>query len=250
MSAAAATEYLSRLLNRAIEPGTVLRLSSAQRARFGAWLHTQGILGKEAALTAPFSVETLVLGSLEAPGKPARAPESAPTVTTHGPSGALGIDLQNVGELLADVDVKDLKGNEELRRIFTLRELTHAEARPAPLETLTGIYAAKEAIRKSMGGATLEPDAFRAIEVLPDPHGKPTAAGFDVSISHSGGFAVAVACRSGQARPADPDKPSDLQVDPVPAKRASGMTVALLVLVGVLLTVNIALLVRLFAWRS
>jgi phosphopantetheine--protein transferase-like protein len=256
MSTAAATEYLGRLLNRAIEPGTVLRLSSAQRARFGAWLQTQGIAGKDAALTAPFSVETLVLDATETPDPPARAPASTQPVPAHAPSTSLGIDLQSVTELLADVDVKDLKGNAELRQIFTLRELTHAEARPAPLETLAGIYAAKEAIRKSMGGAALATDVFRAIEVLPDQHGKPTAAGFDVSISHSGGFAIAVACRSAQVPAETAEKSPGSSAGavsaplPLPARGISRMTLALVVLVGVLLIVNIALLVRLVGWRS
>lgn len=108
----------------------------------------------------------------------------------------VGIDIQAIDELMAGVANRDdFKGDPELLRLFTMRELSYAQSRPGPSETLAGLFAAKEAMRKCLGGASIDAEAFRALEVLPDEYGRPVAAGFSLSISHSGNFAIAVANR-------------------------------------------------------
>jgi len=82
-----------------------------------------------------------------------------------------------------------------LRRVFTTSELI--DCRPAHL---AGTFAAKEAIIKAVG----IPLAWHALEIVRGPSGRPrvgltpsdclsTLQAIDVSISHDGDYAVAVA---------------------------------------------------------
>jgi phosphopantetheine--protein transferase-like protein len=256
MSTVAAVEYLSKLLNRPVDAGTILRLSSAQRARFNAWLHTQGIKEQDALLIGEFSLDALLSGVARDTGTPSVPPvQSAATESVPATPFALGVDIQRIDELLANVNVTDLKADSELAALFTARELSYAQARPGPLDTLAGLYAAKEAVRKCIGGRPLTPEAFRSLEILPDDNGKPCAAGFELSISHSGGFAVAIACRFNSV-PAPAGPGASAMPDRVPkssmAAASSGvrvLEVALTILIAVSVCVQLVLLFRFVPWR-
>ncbi len=192
-----AAEFLGTLLNRPLTAATPLRLSSAQRARFNAWLHERGIQVQDQRLSGEFTIAELI-------GEGAAASAPAPEATSPLPATAasamlpieVGLDIQSVAELTDGINLLDLKGDSQMTRLFTASELSYAQARPSPAETVAGLFAAKEAIRKSMGGPAWTPEQFRGIEVLPDEGGRPTFPGFAVSISHSGGMAAAIACRS------------------------------------------------------
>jgi phosphopantetheine--protein transferase-like protein len=108
----------------------------------------------------------------------------------------IGIDIQSVAELIKPESRNDLKGDVELCAIFTLRELSYAEAKADPAQTLAGIFAAKEAARKA--DPLLLRRALTDIEILPDADGAPRLPGFAISISHSSGIAIAIAIPVGE----------------------------------------------------
>lgn len=253
MLATAASDYLGKLLNQSIDVRTVLRLSSAQRARFQAWLSQQGVSIDDTVLTGEFSLERLLDGSghQAARGAPPVVRKEADVLSPTGLT--VGIDIQHIGELFQSSNSNDFKSDAELTRIFTLRELSYAQSSTVPMDTLAGIFSAKEAVRKCWGGPALSQEEFRAIEILPDRDGKPTASGFELSIAHSGGLAVAVAARY-VARTVPASTPSQ-QAAPTaseaPARHAGSHRIqtASLVLIAVLVALQLVVLVKLLGWR-
>lgn len=233
-----AAEFLGTLLNRQLTASTLLRLSSAQRARFNAWLHERGVEVQDQRLSGEFTIAELVGdGSANTATAPTPALLSlAPTTSIMaGSTLEVGLDIQSVAELTAGINMLDLKADGQMTRMFTARELSYAQAKPYPGETITGLFAAKEAIRKCLGGPAWTPEEFRAIEVLPDEDGRPMFAGFSISISHSAGIAAAIACRSGVA----PDRASGAEslksastnntaFATVPARRIEGWLVIII----------------------
>jgi phosphopantetheine--protein transferase-like protein len=186
-------EYLSTLLNRPVSVGESVSLSSAQRARFIGWLEVNGRAVGSGAIPAQFEVSELArsLGVMPAPsgGGSSRRPTSGPV--TAAMVRGVGIDIQSVAELVKPEAINDLKNDAELRAMFTLRELSYAADKGNSAETLAGLFAAKEAIRKA--DPDMLPQALSSIEILPDAQGAPRFPGFAISISHSAGFAVAIA---------------------------------------------------------
>lgn len=221
--------FLSKLLNRTVAADTVLRLSSAQRARFAAWLHVQGTVVNAASLVKEFKLSDLFSGSAEL------APDGMVARTSEMPVNVVGVDLQSISELVPILPGADLKTDPELLRLFTLHELSYAQARPNPAETLAGLFAAKEAIRKCIGVGNLSAEEFRDLEILPDALGRPTIAGYDLSIAHSGDFAMAIALS------ARPSVEAPVVAGPVIAERVNtGRTNWLqIALTGVLLAVAV-----------
>ncbi len=110
-----------------------------------------------------------------------------------------------------------------LRRFLTPAEIAYCAGRPA---RWAGRWAAKEAIFKALSLPGFA-RAFQAVEILPDAAGRPCVAirlpegvprpDVDVSITHDGGFAVAVAGARESWRPGPPppmgfrlpDRPKD-----------------------------------------
>jgi len=202
-------EYLSRLMNRSVAPETVVVLTSAQRARFLGWLSQKGVRVDSEKLRGHFSVRDILGNTAESPRKSVeetvRSAGDASIRTPPADGGlSIGIDIQHIDELFRSANLNDFKADHELTEIFTMRELSYAQSSQTPKETLAGIFAAKEAVRKCMGGRNLSRDEFRSIEVLPDEHGRPRSRDFEISISHSGGFAVAVSCARTPRAPGGP----------------------------------------------
>ncbi|MFH8842033.1 holo-ACP synthase [Streptomyces sp. NPDC017868] len=110
---------------------------------------------------------------------------------------------------LAEVSrVEELMGSQpELReRVFTARELAYCYRRKRVGEHLAGRWAAKEAVLKSLGTGMGPRMEWTDIEVVNDRAGRPRVrlygeveavarslgmASIDISLSHSGGLAVA-----------------------------------------------------------
>ena len=187
--------YASRLLGRSVSPGEHVTLSSGQLARLIAWAEAQGIsLDPENGNRHRFLLATAKGEATPAHGSRAEHQQlSTPEQATWN-GGALlpasiGIDLQLIAEVIPPFT--DPKAVPELRGMFTLRELSYAECKPNPRETLAGLFAAKEAIKKA--DARYLDAHFQDIEVLPDADGKPAFGGMSISISHSGDYAVAAA---------------------------------------------------------
>jgi phosphopantetheine--protein transferase-like protein len=186
-------EYLCSLLNRPVTAADRVDLSSAQRARLIGWLENQGAAPAAWVIPRSFEVGQLARQLGEPPTQEGAAPLPSIRPALGGapePSG-VGIDIQSVSELISSAALKDLKGDPELRALFTPREMSYAECRSDPRETLAGIFAAKEAIRKADAAMLQRP--FTQIEILPDEQGAPRIAGFAISISHSAGVAIAIA---------------------------------------------------------
>jgi phosphopantetheinyl transferase (holo-ACP synthase) len=226
--------YLSRLLGRSVALDDTVQLSSGQQARVGGWLVERGfgVAELRVRLSAPFKVASLLED----------AAASIPLASTLPTPRPIGIDIQHVDELLPDRLGKDLKSSSEITSIFSLREISYAESRPSPLETLGGVFAAKEALRKCDSALLALP--LNELEVLPDVSGRPQFSGFAVSISHSGGFAIAVAAvlpqpRSTASPPtasSSPFLPPPAQDEPTRARLNLSKTGILVILLAALVT--------------
>jgi hypothetical protein len=189
MNEADTIEYLSRLLNRPVTPEMSLSLTSGQRARFLGWIERAGASPDllRGVLSRAFSVRQL-LGQAHAAEPSGSGADTASAIAppagtpSAGSFAGVGIDIQRVAEILPYDDAFDFG------------------SASAPVQTLGGLFAAKEAIIKA--------DAARSslklcdIEVLPDERGVPTHEGFQLSVSHSGEYAIAVALKLAPLLPA------------------------------------------------
>ncbi len=100
----------------------------------------------------------------------------------------IGIDIQSVNEFLKD-KTNFSKNDDDLLNIFTVREISYAESKDNPKETLTGIFAAKEAIYKAKNISIRN---WNSIEIKYE-NDIPSFKNFSISISHSDNLAIAVA---------------------------------------------------------
>jgi len=184
-------KYLSDLIGHPVTKDSPIQLTSGQKARFASWCESNQInLNRSVLKKSRFSLEHVV-------GFASDSTTISTTVAVQAESPAsptlsdlkIGIDIQSVDEIVPDAN--NLKDQDELQSIFTVREISYAETRMSPRETLAGIFAAKESIRKT--GPDMAKRALANLEILPDENGAPQFAGFAISISHSGGFAIAAA---------------------------------------------------------
>jgi len=102
----------------------------------------------------------------------------------------IGIDLVFIPELQKQLEIG---GQTMLDKAFSSYELQNQK-----LEHLAGLWAAKEATMKAAG---LKPGAWKTIQISYDDYGRPftivEARRFEISISHHGDYAVAVARDAG-----------------------------------------------------
>lgn len=120
----------------------------------------------------------------------------------------VGVDV----ELVARFAVPDT-------RLFTLEELAYCDSQEFPAESRAGRWCAKEAVAKAC--SRFLQLSLREVEILAGPSGRPQvrlsaralAVGLlvDVSISHAGGMALAVAFAAQErgARRADAHDPGE-----------------------------------------
>ena len=177
--------YLSRLTGKSGEI-SIRSLSSAQRARFLSWASVENI--------EIDGLDKFLGGNLNQLGSPDTSSNDQLSIPIENQSLILsiGVDLQSKTEMFPD-PIPDLKSDETLLKIFTLKEISHAENKPDPYLTLTGIFCAKEAIIKT---SNLKTNKLNEIEIKVNKEGKPYYEGFDLSISHSLDFAIAVATKN------------------------------------------------------
>ncbi|MBS1659727.1 MAG: 4'-phosphopantetheinyl transferase superfamily protein [Bacteroidetes bacterium] len=111
---------------------------------------------------------------------------------------SVGIDIEEIGALPRTADFR----KEEFYKMnFTPEEIAYCILQPDPYSSFAGLFAAKEALVKA--GGFDRSRSFNKVEIEHSPEGKPQYPGFGISISHSGGMAVAVAA-AGSAMPAAP----------------------------------------------
>ena len=187
-----AKEYFSKLLNAEVDENTVIRLSSGQSARAHAWLKSNNVYVDNLSLGSGFLLHQLIGGvqseTIKVNTKSTEI-KHVRSVSNNHSNSYIGIDIQSIGELFPSGLPIDPKSDIELLGMFTIKELSYAQSKGCPLQTLTGIYAAKEAAQK----CTQNKINFTDMEILPDQNGKPSVNGFSISISHSKDYAVAIA---------------------------------------------------------
>lgn len=114
----------------------------------------------------------------------------------------IGIDITEIKEIEESIQTEAFQ-----QKVFTSVEMQAVERYKNKAEHLAGKFAVKEAFMKSIGAGLRQEVWFTQIEVLNDESGKPQvqvkgeagkrlegigASQMHVSISHSGGMAVAV----------------------------------------------------------
>ena len=99
----------------------------------------------------------------------------------------IGCDIQSIDEFKKLITNNNLSKCSFIKNIFTKNEILEAHEKANPIESLCGIFAAKEAIVK-----TGKSDNLYEIEVNYLKN-KPFVKGFSISISHSNEYVMAVA---------------------------------------------------------
>lgn len=181
------TEYLTKLLNKKISIDTDITLSSAQRARFHAWLATNQIDFDENVLAKRFTIENLL--TIDIAKAQSKKKPNIDNLNHNAAFGSVGIDIQRIDELFPNGLPADPKSDNELMSIFNLNELSYAQSKDKPIETLAGIFTVKEAIQKCASKNLNLID----ISVTYNLQGAPISQGYNISLSHSGNYAVAIA---------------------------------------------------------
>jgi phosphopantetheine--protein transferase-like protein len=120
---------------------------------------------------------------------------TAPVYPQSGESpGASGVGI-DIEEVAALPRVADLRKESFYTQNFTPAEIAYCILQADPYSSLTGLFAAKEAIVKADGQYRNRP--FNTMEIGHSAEGRPEFPGIGLSISHAGGMAVAVAVRGG-----------------------------------------------------
>ena len=107
---------------------------------------------------------------------------------------SMGIDIVNIKEFRNKIDNQDLREISFVNDIFFDSEIAYSIMQSDPIETLAGIFAAKEAVLK----ATHNYSNICEIKISRDTFGAPTCPGCTLSISHENDYAVAVASVTGK----------------------------------------------------
>lgn len=163
--------YLEKLTGKKFQDSSYDNLSSAQRARFQSWLNKQNI-------------------SLDGFNESKHLNDSGninKNIKKFYIENGIGIDIQNIEEFSKNYN--DLLDDENLEDIFTSNEINYAKTKSNKVETLCGLFSAKEAIIKS-GYKILK--KLNEIEITHDENGKPKFMKFNLSISHSKNYCIAV----------------------------------------------------------
>lgn len=110
----------------------------------------------------------------------------------------VGVDIVDMSRIRA---VYERFGTVFMRKVLTEAEMLQCLAKPDPVASLAGRFAAKEAISKALGTGIARGLGWHAIEVLNDEAGKPVATVLaahiscrvSLSIAHDRHSAVAMA---------------------------------------------------------
>lgn len=157
-------------------------LSSAQLARFLSWAKENRVDVQQYDNFSPQSTKGFNLAN-----------SVTRSDRKHNSAGAasVGIDVQSRVEFFPN-SIDDLKGCPEINNIFSQKEIAYAETRSDPELSLTGLFAAKEALLKA-GACGRHLTQLNEIEIGHTKDGRPIYDGFSISISHSADLSIAVA---------------------------------------------------------
>ena len=201
--------YLGRIVGDAVVAGQQVALSSIQRVQLISWLNSNGVPADinhfKSNLISVGQILALSEGRID-PVSPQPAPhvpinrqsivrplahQAAPQPAAANMLG-LGIDIQAKSKMpRAD----DHRTDAFYKRNFTDRELAHCIEKADPIESFTGIWAAKEAILKAGAATRSDKGELANIEILYDMSGAPYYSDCLISISHESDLAVAICIR-------------------------------------------------------
>ena len=97
----------------------------------------------------------------------------------------VGIDIQEIKEL---PDSDDFWEDEFYKSNFTSSEIAYCVTKDNPKQSFSGLYACKEALIKSNNNLNWE-----NINICHNEKGKPVFENYNISISHSGQYSIAIA---------------------------------------------------------
>lgn len=204
------TDYSAR-------PNDVVRLSSHQHAVVSSLCRRDAVpvnfdhLGD--GVTVRQMLGLVSLGSTY-PSDPATEPDGVHRASRT--SAGLGCDIQCLEEFRRTVKSTDFKASAFLVDVMVPEEISYCEGQTDPVESLCGVFAAKEAVVKAGHDGPL-----RAIRVQ-HMDGAPMVKGYAVSIAHSGQYCVAVAQRLGSKSVL----PEVAKIAPLEAEHVTGAAAA------------------------
>jgi phosphopantetheine--protein transferase-like protein len=201
--------YLSRIVGDVVIAGQQVALSSTQRVQLISWLNSNGVPADINKFKSNLISVDHILAMAEGRDVPVASPSAKPAAPNRPVAArrvmaratpplvapvmlGLGIDIQAKSKMPA---ASDHRTDPFYKRNFTERELAHCIEKADPLESFTGIWAAKEAILKAGGATRADNGELANIEILYDSSGAPNYAGCLLSISHEADIAVAVCMR-------------------------------------------------------
>lgn len=150
---------------------------------FGDLLRQQQIAGQPASEPGA----AITAGTPPTAGAVGTAPVT-PVQRLSADAGLIGIDIQDIGALPR---TDDFRKESFYRMNFTPAEISYCILQPDPYASFAGLFAAKEAVIKADASRRSMP--FNSLEISHTGEGAPVTPAFRLSISHAGGFAVAVA---------------------------------------------------------
>jgi len=116
--------------------------------------------------------------------------EKRSLAASHHGHTALGIDIQEISSMPR---VDDFRGDAFYTLNFNPTEIAYCILQSDPYASFAGLFAAKEAIVKADN--IYANRNFKEILIEHLPGGKPVHSEYEITISHSGGFAIAAAIR-------------------------------------------------------
>jgi phosphopantetheine--protein transferase-like protein len=191
----------------------------------------------------PANGQTGISGTSLSADLPARTNlPPVPAVMDTSVTTGIGIDIEEVAGLPL---TNDFRKEEFYKMNFTAAEIAYCILQPDPYSSFTGLFAAKEAIIKADGRYQFK--IFNSIEIGHSPEGKPVYPGFELSISHAGKMAVAVAVPSGGNAALWQAPPASAGQTPAPVRK--GSPAAWLAVLALALSA-IALIIVLTHWHE
>jgi phosphopantetheine--protein transferase-like protein len=180
-------------------------LSSAKIGAAQAWMRRQGLVYDPAVMAAGFTLGQLLNGAppLAETGEVGGVAPPTSRSPVGGDAVKLGVDIETIDAM---PKARDLRTDPFYADNFTEAEIAYCLERRDPRESLCGLWAAKEAIRKLSADGMVKTN-LKGIEISHASDGAPMHAGVALSISHAGGFAIAVAATAG-AMPAPATLPT------------------------------------------
>jgi len=178
-----------------LQPQTLIDRSAVASSiilhRMYAQLATEGFAAANYANIKTYGQLLTVLNNT---GSPASVPVTAPAAyqpDTDSAEASVGIDIEPISSMPPATDFRE---DAFYTMNFSPAEIAYCILQTNPAASFAGLFAAKEAIIKADN--SYQHHNFNTIVIDHLPGGKPVHPGFEISISHTGDLAVAVAVKS------------------------------------------------------